>query len=51
MICGFLPFEDKDTDQLYKKIIKGEYLVPKFISSQAKDLLANVLNTDPTKRF
>lgn len=48
MICGFLPFEDQDTDKLYKKIIKGEFIVPKFISSYAKDLLSNVLKTDPS---
>jgi len=25
--------------------------VPKFLSEDAKNMLANILNTDPTKRF
>ncbi|CAG9335007.1 unnamed protein product [Blepharisma stoltei] len=51
MICGYLPFEDPNTGQLYKKIIAGEYQCPKFISTEAKDFLKCILNTDPDKRF
>ena len=25
LLCGFLPFEDPNTAQLYKKILKGEF--------------------------
>ncbi len=25
MVCGYLPFEDKDTAVLYQKIMQGEY--------------------------
>jgi 5'-AMP-activated protein kinase catalytic alpha subunit len=28
MLCGYLPFEDPDTDKLYKKIIKCDYTIP-----------------------
>ncbi|CAG9312128.1 unnamed protein product [Blepharisma stoltei] len=51
MICGYLPFEDPNTGQLYKKIIAGEYHSPKFISAEAKDILKGILNTDPDKRY
>ncbi len=51
MLCGYLPFDDKDTQRLYKKIMKGEFSLPKFLSNNAKDLLRNVLNTNPMKRF
>lgn len=51
LICGYLPFEDPNTGQLYKKIMSGEYQSPKFISPEARDLLAGILNTDPDKRF
>lgn len=51
MICGQLPFEDPNTAALYKKILSGEYQCPKYISIESKDLLKNVLNTDPNKRF
>lgn len=51
MICGFLPFEDPDTAKLYRKILSGEYYLPKFVSAEARDLLKNVLNTDPDERY
>lgn len=25
MVCGCLPFEDKDTPKLYKKILSGDF--------------------------
>lgn len=51
MICGFLPFEDPNTSKLYKKILNAEYKIPKFVSDDARDILKNILNTDPEKRF
>ena len=51
MVCGYLPFEDPDTTALYKKILKGEYEEPSFLSELTKDFLGKVLNTDPEKRF
>lgn len=51
LICGYLPFEDPNTANLYKKILSGDFGIPKHVSSDAKDLLRKVLNTDPTKRF
>lgn len=51
MVCGYLPFEDPNTSALYKKIIAGEFKIPKFVSSQAKDLIKGILTTDPTKRM
>jgi tRNA A-37 threonylcarbamoyl transferase component Bud32 len=51
MVCGYLPFEDNSTSQLYKKILRGAYKAPKFISTQVHDLIARILNTEPTQRF
>ena len=51
LICGYLPFEDSNTANLYKKIVAGEYKLPRFITNDAKDILKNVLCTDPNKRF
>ena len=36
---------------LYKKIMKGEYSIPSFVSSQATDLIKRVLHTDPERRY
>ena len=51
MLCGFLPFEDPNTTELYKKILKGDFELPNFISENAKDLLKKILNTNPEKRY
>jgi 5'-AMP-activated protein kinase catalytic alpha subunit len=51
MVCGYLPFEDPQTSNLYKKIIAGKYKAPKFLSTEVKDLLKNILNTDPDTRY
>ncbi len=51
MLCGYLPFEDPNTTQLYKKILKGTFELPDFLSENAKDMLKCVLNTDPEQRY
>jgi 5'-AMP-activated protein kinase catalytic alpha subunit len=51
MINGFLPFEDPNTSNLYKKILKGEFKISKSLSSDAQDLLPRILNVDPDKRY
>lgn len=51
IVCGYLPFEDPNTAVLYKKILSGDYTIPSFVSEEGRDLIKNVLNTDPTKRF
>lgn len=51
MSCGYLPFEDPNTNKLYKKILACDYLIPGFISSQCKDFIKRLLNTDPNTRI
>lgn len=51
MLCGYLPFEDDDNEELYKKICEGKFTIPKHVSEQAKDLIKKVLTTDPDKRI
>ena len=50
VICGRLPFEDTNTAELYKKILAGDYKVPKFLSKPAQDFIRKVLEVDPEKR-
>ncbi len=47
MVCGYLPFEDPNTSALYKKILAGDYTIPKFVSSDARDLIKGILTTEP----
>jgi len=51
MLCGYLPFEDANTSNLYKKILNGDYQIPKFVSSEARDMIKGILNTNPQERF
>lgn len=51
MICGYLPFEDPQTSKLYKKIMRADYEIPEWLSDDAVDMLARVLNTDPVDRY
>lgn len=51
MTVGYLPFEDPDTNKLYKKILSCEYLVPGYVDKQAKDLMKHIMQIDPKKRY
>jgi 5'-AMP-activated protein kinase catalytic alpha subunit len=51
MLCGYLPFEDRDNEVLYRKIGEGKFTLPNTLSEGAKDLIRRILNTDPTKRY
>lgn len=47
MVCGYLPFEEGDVALLYRKILKGEFEIPSFLSIQVVELLKGLLNVDP----
>ena len=54
MVCGELPFIVDDENDIYilmDKIIKGNYNIPEFLSNECKDLIKNMLVTDPDKRI
>ena len=51
MICGYLPFEDKNNENLYKKIKEGYFETPEFISDNAKDFLHKIININPEERY
>lgn len=51
LLCGYLPFDDPDTQKLYNKIMSGKYEQPPYLSKDAKTLLSGMLNIDPKKRL
>ena len=51
MLCGFLPFEDKNNSLLFKKIEECKVHYPSFVSKIAKNLMKNILVNDPSKRI
>lgn len=46
-----MPFEDPQTAKLYKKILSGDFSIPRFVSSPARDLIKSILSIDPGKRY
>ena len=51
MLCGYLPFEDKDNEVLFKKILECKLDLPHHLSLLSKDLLRKILVTNPDKRI
>ena len=51
MICGYLPFEESETAQLYQKILNGEYEIPSFLSIEAVKIIKGLLTVNPKKRL
>ena len=50
MCCGYLPFDDPNTAELYRKIAEGNYELPVHISSTLASLLRAILNVNPDNR-
>ena len=51
MLCGFLPFDHKDNDKLFMKILECKIQYPKNLSKESKDLIKRTLVPDPRKRI
>ena len=51
MLCGYLPFEDKDNDLLFEKILECKLVFPKYITKTSRDLIEKILVTDPDIRI
>ncbi|KAH7434669.1 hypothetical protein KP509_06G029500 [Ceratopteris richardii] len=51
LLAGFLPFDDKNITNLYKKIYKGEFNYPPWFSSGAKRLISRILTPNPKHRI
>ncbi|KAF7241261.1 Maternal embryonic leucine zipper kinase [Varanus komodoensis] len=51
LLCGFLPFDDDNVMALYKKIVRGKYEIPKWLSPGSVLLLHQMLQVDPKKRI
>ena len=51
MLCGHLPFDDKDNKALFKKIVKCKVNYPKYLSNNALNILKRILVDNPDKRI
>ena len=50
MVCGFLPFEEKSNDLLFKKICECKLVFPDYVTENSRDMIRLFLNVDPNKR-
>ncbi|KAL6902045.1 hypothetical protein ACP4OV_004921 [Aristida adscensionis] len=51
LLAGFLPFQDKNLMNMYKKICKAELKWPSWISLDARKLIRRILHPNPSKRI
>lgn len=51
LLCGSLPFDDESVPNLFRKIKHGNFTLPGHLSSEAKDLIVQMLVVDPTRRI
>ena len=51
MVVGVLPFDDDSIPQLFEKIKKGKYFMPPTVSPKLSDLINNLLQPLPVKRY
>ncbi|KAH0659839.1 hypothetical protein KY289_028587 [Solanum tuberosum] len=51
MIAGYFPFYDQNLMLMYKKIYKGEFRCPKWISPDVKQILSRLLDVNPATRI
>lgn len=51
LLCGYLPFDDENIAQLYKKIKIGYYTTPDWLSPGSRMLISQLLQVDPKKRI
>lgn len=51
MICGTVPFDDKDIHSLQIKIKNAKIKFPNFVSKSAKNLISGMLLVNPSNRY
>ncbi|KAK7301617.1 hypothetical protein RJT34_12485 [Clitoria ternatea] len=51
LAAGYLPFNDSNLMVMYKKIYKGEFRCPRWMSPELRRFLAKLLDTNPETRI
>ncbi|RZC27037.1 CBL-interacting serine/threonine-protein kinase 3 isoform F [Glycine soja] len=51
LVAGYLPFDDPNLMNLYKKISAAEFTCPPWLSFTARKLITRILDPDPTTRI
>ncbi|XVE82373.1 hypothetical protein DITRI_Ditri15bG0143000 [Diplodiscus trichospermus] len=51
ILTAYLPFDDRNLAVLYQKIFKGDTLIPKWLSSGARNMIRRILDPNPDTRI
>ena len=51
MTCGHLPFDDKEEQRLFSKIVYSHFHLPSYLSTPLTDLLKQMLQKNPEERI
>ncbi|KAI3701594.1 hypothetical protein L6452_26783 [Arctium lappa] len=51
LLAGFLPFQDENIVAMYRKIYKGDFKCPPWLSSDARKLITKLLDPNPSSRI
>ncbi|KAL1224236.1 CBL-interacting serine/threonine-protein kinase 25 [Cardamine amara subsp. amara] len=51
LLAGFLPFQDENLMNMYRKIFKSEFEFPPWVSPESRRLISKLLVVDPDKRI
>ncbi|SAM84858.1 related to serine/threonine protein kinase [Ustilago bromivora] len=51
LLCGRLPFDDPNIQQLLGKVRAGKFVMPEWLEPASKDLIWRMLEVDPEKRI
>ena len=51
MLCGYLPFEGENNDELFQNILICKPEFPNFLSENSKRLIIKILNPNPDERI
>ena len=51
MLCGHLPFDDENNENLYRKILDCKFDIPQHLEEDSVDLLKKILVKEPKKRI
>ncbi|KAL3532867.1 hypothetical protein ACH5RR_006388 [Cinchona calisaya] len=51
LLAGFLPFDDSNLTNLYKKIYRAEYAFPEWFTDGQKQLISRLLDPNPKTRI
>ncbi|GKV03163.1 hypothetical protein SLEP1_g15517 [Rubroshorea leprosula] len=51
LLAGFLPFQDENLMNMYRKVFKAEFEYPPWFSTESKRLISKLLVADPQRRI